>query len=168
MSTMHAMLNRPAVAVLSAAALAAALAVGGCAPIRMQNGYQAIEHQPKDVKVGVDTRSTVLENLGSPSLVSTFDANTWYYMNQQTNQMSFHGMQVRRRNVTAITFDKDKETVTEVKNYTLRDGKIIAFNGRETPTRGRELSVLEQLLGNIGRGSMLPQTDPTPGQRPGQ
>ena len=54
-----------------------------------------------------------------------------------------------------------------VNNYTLKDGKVIAFNGRETPTRGRELTILEQLLGNVGRGSMLPRDDEgVPGNRP--
>jgi outer membrane protein assembly factor BamE (lipoprotein component of BamABCDE complex) len=70
--------------------------------------------------------------------------------------------------VVQITFDKDSEKVTDVKTLTLKDGKVFAYNGRETPTRGRELSGLEQLLGNIGRGSMLPPTDATPGSRPGQ
>ena len=37
---------------------------------------------------------------------------------------------------------------------------MIAFNGRETPTRGRELTIIEQLLGNVGRvGSVLGQRD---------
>ena len=165
------MLRRPAstfsvTAVLAAAALAGALSAAGCAPLRQANGYQAIDHKPKDTKVGVDTKSTVLDALGSPSAVSTFDPNTWYYINQSTNQMSFHAVQVRRREVVSITFDKDKETVTAVQTYSLKDGKLMAYNGRETPTRGREMSVIEQLLGNVGRGGVLPQNDPTPGQRP--
>ena len=158
---------RPLIAAMAAAGLTGALGLGGCAPQRAVTGYQAIEHQPKDMKVGTDTKSTVLEALGSPSAVSAFDPNVWYYMNQNSNQMSFHAVQVTKRNITAITFDKDKETVTDVKSFTLKDGKLIAYNGRETPTRGREMSVLEQLLGNVGRGTMLPQQDPTPGQRPG-
>ena len=158
--------RRPAYALLAAAVLAGALTAAGCAPLRESNGYQAIDHKPKDTKVGVDTKSTVLDQLGSPSVVSTFDPNTWYYINQSTNQMSFHAVQVRRREIVAITFDKDKEVVTAVNNYSLKDGKVVAYNGRETPTRGREMSVLEQLLGNVGRGGVLPQTDPTPGQRP--
>ena len=36
---------------------------------------------------------------------------------------------------------------------------MIAFNSRETPTRGREMTVLEQLLGSIGNGSALPLDD---------
>ena len=159
------MLLRPAFALFAAASLAGALA-SGCAPIREQNGYQAIEHKPADMKVGTDTKSAVLDALGSPSAVSTFDPNVWFYMSQRTNQMSFHAIRVTRRNVIQITFDKESEKVTDVKTYTLKDGKIIAYNGRETPTRGRELSAIEQLLGNIGRGSMLPQNDPTPGAHP--
>jgi hypothetical protein len=45
---------------------------------------------------------------------------------------------------------------------------VIAFNDRETPTRGREMTVLEQLLGSVGRGGLLPQDDEgVPGSRPG-
>lgn len=167
MSKMQSMLRRPAIAIFTAAALAGVLTVG-CAPIRQTNGYQAIEHKPADSKVGVDTKSTVLETLGSPSVISTFDPNVWFYMSQRTDQMSFHAVRVIRRSVIQITFDKASEKVTDVKSFALKDGKVIAYNGRETPTRGRELSIIEQLLGNVGRGSLLPPTEPTPGQRPGQ
>ena len=136
MSKKQSMLRRPAFAALTAAALAGALAVG-CAPIQQTNGYQAIEHKPAETKVGVDTKSTVLDTLGSPSVVSAFDPNVWFYMSQHTNQMSFHSIRVTRRSVIQITFDKDSEKVTDVKAFTLKDGKVIAYNTRETPTRGR-------------------------------
>ncbi len=48
--------------------------------------------------------------------------------------------------------------------YSLKDGRVIAFNGRETPTRGREMTVLEQLLGSISAGGVLP---PDQNQTPG-
>jgi hypothetical protein len=80
-------------------------------------------------------------------------------MNQVKQRVAFRKPTVISRNVTAITFNKENEQVESVNNYTLKDGKVIAFNGRETPTRGRELTILEQLLGNVGRGSMLPRDD---------
>ena len=151
------------------AALAAGLlATGACAPITSYSGFQAIESDPKDVAVGTDTKSTVRGKLGSPSATSTFDPNVWFYMNQIKARIAFRKPTVTARTVTAITFNKDSETVESVSSYTLKDGKVIAFNGRETPTRGREMTVLEQLLGTVGRGSMLPQDDETvPGNRPG-
>ncbi|MND02397.1 hypothetical protein D3C83_217680 [compost metagenome] len=49
--------------------------------------------------------------------------------------------------------------------YTLKDGKVVAFNGRETPTRGREMTILEQLLGNVGSGVLPNSEDDDPGNR---
>jgi len=152
-----------------AAIAAALLSSTACAPIVSYSGFQAIESDPKDVKVGADTKSTVRGKLGSPSATSTFDPNVWFYMNQIKQRVAFQRPSVIARNVTAISFNKESETVESVNNYTLKDGKVVAFNGRETPTRGRELTILEQLLGNVGRGSMLPQNDEDtlPGNRPG-
>ena len=59
-----------------------------------------------------------------------------------------------------------KSTLVDAVTTLLVPAQKIAYNKAETPTRGRELSVIEQLLGNIGRGGMLPQ-DNDPGQRPG-
>jgi outer membrane protein assembly factor BamE (lipoprotein component of BamABCDE complex) len=162
--TLH-KLRRP----LLAAALVAGAALAACAPIRQVSGYQAIDHQPQDVKVGMDTKSTVLDQLGSPSSQSTFDPNTWYYITQLSAEIGYHKPRVTKRIVVAISFDKDSEKVTKIDQYSLKDGKVMAYNDRETPTRGRELSWVEQLLGNVGRGSMLPQDQQqtAPGQRPG-
>ena len=152
----------------------AALAVGyltatACAPISTYSGFQAIESDPKDVKAGVDTKSTVRAKLGSPSATSTFDPNIWFYMNQLKQRVAFQRPRVVSRNVTAIAFNKDSEQVESVRNYTLKDGKVIAYNTRETPTRGREMTILEQMLGAVGRGGMLPRNDEegVPGTRPG-
>jgi len=163
------MFRRAAYVAIAASLLAPSLlGLGACAPMTSYSGFQAIESDPKDVKVGTDTKSTVRGKLGSPSATSTFDPNVWFYMNQIKQRVAFRRPQVVNRNITAITFNKENEQVASVNNYTLKDGKVIAFNGRETPTRGRELTILEQLLGNVGRGSMLPRDDETvPGNRPG-
>jgi len=151
------------------AALAAGLlSLGACAPMKSYSGFQAVESDPKDVQVGTDTKSTVRGKLGSPSATSTFDPNVWFYMNQVKERVAFKRPHVTARHITAVTFNKETEVVEHVDNLTLRDGKAIAFNSHETPTRGRELTVLEQLLGTVGRGTLLPQDDEgIPGSRPG-
>jgi outer membrane protein assembly factor BamE (lipoprotein component of BamABCDE complex) len=99
--------------------------------------------------------------------VAAFDPNTWYYISQVTDQMAFHTPNIRRRDVVAINFDKSDDKVLAVNTYSLKDGHVVPFNKRSTPTRGRELSVIEQILGNIGNGQILPQEDINPGsQRP--
>jgi outer membrane protein assembly factor BamE (lipoprotein component of BamABCDE complex) len=155
----------------TAFAVMVALAGAGltaCAPISSYSGFQAIDANPKDVKVGTDTKSTVRAKLGSPSATSTFDPNVWFYMNQIKQRVAFRRPVVTYRDVTAITFNKETEAVETVNNYSLKDGKVIAYNGRETPTRGREMTILEQLIGTVGRGGLLPNEDEgVPGTRPG-
>jgi outer membrane protein assembly factor BamE (lipoprotein component of BamABCDE complex) len=156
--------------VIFAACAAGLLATTACAPITSYSGYQTVDADPaKDVKVGTDTKSTVRAKLGSPSATSTFDPNVWFYMNQVKERVAFERPKVVARHVTAISFDKDSEQVLTVNNYTLKDGRVIAYNNRETPTRGREMTAIEQILGTIGRGGMLPSDENSgvPGTRPG-
>src|SRR3546814_14332332 len=47
--------------------------LSGCAPMTRYSGYQAVDANPGDVKLDVDTKSTVRGRLGSPSATSTFD-----------------------------------------------------------------------------------------------
>ncbi len=147
-----------------AALVAVAALAGACAPIVGMNGFQVVDAKPQDVVVGTDTRDTVMAKLGSPSARSTFEDNVWYYISQITEKYTYNRAQVTQRQVTAITFNEADGKVTEVRNLGLEDGQQIAMSSRETPTRGRQLTILEQLLGNVGRGQ-LPREEDVPGQR---
>jgi len=147
------------------AALSATVLTAGCAPVVGQNGFQVIDTRPTDIVAGTDTRQTVLTKLGSPSTTSTFESDTvWYYISQVTEKYTYNRPQVTQRTVTEITFNEGGQ-VAAVRSLGLADGERIAMNSRETPTRGRQLTILEQLLGNVARGQ-LPRTDENePGQR---
>ncbi|QBX38125.1 outer membrane protein assembly factor BamE [Brevundimonas sp. S30B] len=155
----------PRISILAAIASAAAL-TSACAPVIGVNGFQAIDVKPQDLVVGTDTKETVLAKLGSPSTTSTFEPDAvWYYIGQVTEKYTYNLPQVTQRSVTEVTFDKASGQVAAVRTLGLDDGRDIAMNSRETPTRGRSLTILEQLLGNVGRGQ-LPRTDEDlPGQR---
>lgn len=150
---------------LTFAALSVAALTAACAPTIGQNGFQAIDAKPTDIVAGTDTRQTVLTRLGSPSTTSTFEKETiWYYISQTTEKYTYNRPQVTQRNVTEITFNEAGQ-VAGIRTLGLDDGQRLAMNGNETPTRGRQLTILEQLLGNVGRGQ-LPQTDQDqPGQQ---
>jgi len=72
---------------------------------------------------------------------------------------------VSQRSVTEITFDKADGKVAAVRTLGLEDGRQVAMERRETPTRGRQLTILEQLLGNVGRGQLPRTEEDVPGQR---
>jgi outer membrane protein assembly factor BamE (lipoprotein component of BamABCDE complex) len=146
-----------------AIALAAVLAVAGCRSTRDFHGYVPDQALPTDVQPNVDTRSTVLARLGSPSSTSLFDDNLWIYMSSTRELLAFYHPKVVQREIVAIQFNEE-DVVSDVLVYDVNDGRTIAYNTNVTPTRGRELGILEQLFGTLGR---LPQQ--LPGQQdPGQ
>jgi outer membrane protein assembly factor BamE (lipoprotein component of BamABCDE complex) len=151
------------------AAVAAVLTVGSlgaCAPVVGMHGFQVVDVAPSDIVAGTDTKETVLARLGTPSTTSTFERDqVWYYMSQTTERYTYNRPQVSQRSITEITFNEADGKVAQVRTLGLEDGQKIAMERRETPTRGRQLTIMEQLLGTVGRGQ-LPRTDEDqPGQR---
>lgn len=126
-------------------------------PIEDYHGYTPDEILPANVKPGEDTRASVLAQLGSASTESLFDENTWFYITTQRERIAFLTPQTKRRTITAIRFDAE-DRVDEVLTYDETDGRVINYAARETPTRGRELGLLEQLFGTVGAVA-LPRTD---------
>jgi outer membrane protein assembly factor BamE (lipoprotein component of BamABCDE complex) len=151
-------------AIVAAAVVAGSL--GACAPVVGLHGFQVVDVAPSDIVAGTDTKETVLARLGTPSTTSTFERDLiWYYMSQTTERYTYNKAQVSQRSITEITFNKDDGKVAQVRTLGLEDSEKIAMERRETPTRGRALTILEQLLGNVARGQ-LPRTDEDqPGQR---
>jgi outer membrane protein assembly factor BamE (lipoprotein component of BamABCDE complex) len=139
------------------------LGAAACTPVNSYQGFQAVDHSPSEVKVGEDTRTTVQAKLGSPTAVGTFDKDTWFYMSQVSERIGFYHPRVTKRDVTAIAFAKGGDKVADIRTFTLKDGRVIAYNEQETPTRGREMTVLEQLLGSISAAGALPPPDVNPG-----
>jgi outer membrane protein assembly factor BamE (lipoprotein component of BamABCDE complex) len=138
------------------------VAIGGCAATRDFHGYVPDQALPIDVQPTVDTRTTVLARLGTPSTTSIFDDQLWVYMSSTRELLTFYYPKVVQREIVAIKFDDD-DVVSDVLVYDVNDGRTVAYNSRVTPTRGRELGILEQLFGTIG--SLRNQL---PGQQQGQ
>ena len=103
-----------------------------------------------DILPGSDTRDDVVDKLGSPSAVSTFMDRRWYYIGQKQEQFAFLDPTILERSVLVVSFD-NAGTVDDTVMYTLEDGEIVSPVGRTTPTEGKELTILQQLFGNLGR-----------------
>ena len=134
-------------------ALLAVAAVGlaaGCQDNVQVRGNMPDADVVSEIRPGVHGRDDIIDMLGSPSTVSTFEDNTWYYVGQKSEQLAFLKPEVIERKVLVISFD-ETGLVGETKTYTLADAREIDPVGRETPTEGRDLTILQQLFGNIGR-----------------
>lgn len=132
------------------AVLLAGAALAGCAPAVDTRGYVPNAESLDRVKPGQQTRSDVAEILGTPSSVAPFSDDTWFYIERKTRTIAFFEPEVLEQNVVVVEFD-DTGVVRDVRHYTLADGKVIDPVSRKTPAPGKELSFLEQLVGNIGR-----------------
>src|SRR6185503_10850154 len=156
-----------ALRLLALAGLCAA-AITGCAATRDFHGYVPDQALPTDVQPAVDTRSTVLARLGTPSTTSIFDDNLWVYMSSTRELLTFYYPKVVQREIVAIQFDDD-DVVSDVLVYDVNDGRTVSYNSRVTPTRGRELGILEQLFGTIGSlRNQLPGQDERNRRQPGE
>ena len=127
-----------------------ALALGACAQSVQVRGNIPDGDVVSKISPGVHTRIDITSLLGSPSTVSTFEDSKWYYIGQKTTQFAFFEPEVLERKVLVISFD-EAGYVADTRTYGLEDGKIIDPVERITPTEGRELSIIQQLLGNLGR-----------------
>ncbi len=121
-----------------------------CSPREQIHGYLPDEERLAEVQKGVHDRASIEALLGSPSSVGTFEDKTWYYITRHTEKLAFFQEEVLDQKVVAIVFD-DAGVVADIRQYDLSDGREIEPVDRETPTRGKELTILQQLLGNIGR-----------------
>ena len=132
------------------AATAFAALLSACAPNIIQRGNLPDPDLLSQVQPGVQTRNQVADLLGSPSSIATFGDEVWYYISSQTKTLAFYEPEVIDQKVIAITFD-DAGKVKTIRAYGLEDAQAIDPVARTTPTGGREITFLEQLVGNLGR-----------------
>ncbi len=126
-----------------------AAGLSACAPIKDVRGYVPDAEKVADIKVGQDTKQTVQQKLGTPSSTASFGDPTWYYISIEQERYAFFNPDVTKREILAVQF-ADNGKVAELRNYGIEDGQVIALVDRETPSRGKELSFLQQVFGNIG------------------
>jgi outer membrane protein assembly factor BamE (lipoprotein component of BamABCDE complex) len=123
--------------------------LAACAPIRDVRGYVPDDEKVAEVAIGGDTRDSVQEKLGTPSSTAAFGDPTWYYISTEQERYAFFHPDVTKRQILAIQFGDDGK-VNDVRKYGVEDGQVIALVDRETPSRGKEMTFLQQLFGNMG------------------
>lgn len=144
--------RKPAFAI-AAALLAAPLLLSACNSTSevLSHGYQVNEDTLALVPVG-SSREQVLLSLGTPSTTSN-QANgneTFYYISQRkARRFAFEKPRVVDQRVLAI-YMSEASTVERIANYGMQDGKVFDFVARVTPTGGKDLSFISQLLSGAG------------------
>jgi outer membrane protein assembly factor BamE (lipoprotein component of BamABCDE complex) len=126
------------------------LLLAACSPTIQQEGNVPDPDQVVQINPGVDDKNRVTQLLGSPSSVSAFQDRTWYYISRRTEQTAFLDPQIVEQEVLAVSFDS-QNIVQDMKVYGLENGRLVAMTERVTPTHGNDLTLMQQVLGNLGR-----------------
>lgn len=124
------------------------LAVSACAPRFKSHGYAPPQVELDRIAVGQDTKRTVGGLLGRPGDTGILTDDAWYYVATDTETYLYGPKEVTGRRVVAIQFDEE-DVVRDVSVYGIEDGRTVQLVTRTTETFGNELSIIEQVLGNI-------------------
>ena len=71
-------------------------------------------------------------------------------MSERTERTAFFEPELLERKIVALVFD-DRGVVEDIVTYTENDKQEVELVSRVTPTAGNELSIIQQLFGNVGR-----------------
>jgi outer membrane protein assembly factor BamE (lipoprotein component of BamABCDE complex) len=138
-----------------------AAALGGCRSVELskpseiiQQGYVVDQESIAAVPVG-SSREQVILSLGTPSTVNNIDGNEVFYYISQTRKRSvaFQSAKLVDQRVMAVYFAQDG-TVSNIANYGLKDGKVFDFIKRVTPTGGKDLTFIGQVLSGLGKSTV--------------
>lgn len=138
---------------LLAALLIGAAPLSGCGAQIDRHGHVFIDVDMDQLQPGM-SKEEVQTALGSPDTTSTIGGDAYYYISTTTKTVAFLKPREIDRQVVAVYFDPS-ERVRNVANYGLKDGIVVDYYNDETPARGKDLSLLEQLFGNIASRNLF-------------
>src|SRR5690349_7204336 len=123
-----------------------ALAVASCdSTVVEMRGFAPTPGSVEKLEAGTQSREDVIRLVGSPTSVATFNPNVWYYITQKQETFAFLKPEITEQKVMQLNFD-DAGRLKTIQNYDLKDAQDVTMVSRVTPTAGKELTILEQLL----------------------
>lgn len=134
---------------LTCAALGALFLGTACTPTHSVRGNLVQDYQLAEIKAGQDTRSDILKKLGSPTTKAPFNDDIWYYIGQEMDKKGIMDPEVVAERIIVVSFTQDGvvKRIEDVKANRVN----VPYEDRVTPTTGNEFTVLQQLLGNLGK-----------------
>ena len=136
---------------LRLACLASAITViSACSPTYRNYGYIPPQEDLDAIVVGVDTRSTVQQTLGSVGASSVIEEDAVYFVRSRVRTLALLEPEVIERQVVAVSFDQ-AGVVQNIETFGLEQGQIVQLSRRVTDSSVADRTFLRQLFGNIGQ-----------------
>jgi len=130
-------------------ALCGVIGAAGCAAIYQNHGYVPPESDLENLIVDVDTRATVDDQIGPPSVSGMVGDGDYYYVRSRKRTYMMLRPKVIERQVVAISFNDD-DTIANIERFGLEEGKVVPIASRVTDSSVVDNGFLRQIIGNIG------------------
>jgi outer membrane protein assembly factor BamE (lipoprotein component of BamABCDE complex) len=155
-------LRTSSAAIAIAATVAASTILSACSTQQILTHGAVITRDQIDLVPVGSSKDQVLLALGTPSTTGAFDGEVYYYISQKKQKnFAFQKGKIVEQRVIAVYFD-ETQIVTRVADYGLQDGKVFDFISRTTPTTGRDLTFLGQILSGPTAGGKTTPINPLP------
>ena len=150
------------------ATLVSSTLLAGCVEEKVFNNGPVITQDQLDLVPVGSSQDQVLLALGTPSTTGQFGNEVYYYISQKrAKTYEFQKPKLIDQRVLSVYFDGEN-TVSQIANYGIQDGKVFDFISRTTPTGGEDFTLLRQLLtGRASPASILQETDRSSAGTPG-
>ncbi|MBU2956470.1 outer membrane protein assembly factor BamE [Paracoccus sp. C2R09] len=129
--------------------LVALLGLAACSPIYTNHGYVPPEIDLAQVQVGQTTRDDLQGLIGRPSAQGLLTGSGWYYVGSRWRRLGPAAPQEIDRQVVAVSF-AESGVVSNVERFGLERGRVVSLSRRVTDGSVTEISLIGQLLGNLG------------------
>ncbi len=133
--------------------------LSGCGAQIDRHGHVFIDVDVNSIQPGM-TKDQVTGVLGSPDTTSTIAGEAYYYISTTQKTVAFLKPREIDRQVVAVYFGGDAN-VQQVAHYGLKDGIVVNYLKDETPARGKDLGLIEQIFGNIANRGLFKDQRPS-------
>jgi len=126
-----------------------------CGTTVTKHGHHFHETDVQQIRPGM-SHEQVRMTLGTPTTTASVGAgNAYYYISNTMSQTAFLAPTELDRQVVAVYFTPSG-SVERVAQYGMKDGKVIDFISRTTPSvNTNDEGLLKQLFRNLGRGGAI-------------
>ena len=132
-------------------ALILSVSLAACTANYRNHGYVPLDEDLSQITVGVDTRDTVAELVGTPSSAGVLNDSGYYYVRSRVKHFAWQKPEVVERQVVAVSFTQ-AGIVENIGRYTLQDGVVVPLARRIT-RNGQDVNFIKKILSNLGRFS---------------
>ena len=115
----------------------------------VHNGNMPTDDKIAQISKG-QSRDEVLDILGSPSAVSTLNANEWLYMSSTVRKVAFLKPKMLQRDVLTIAFDENGQ-VNKISKLDKNDGQNLKIDKDETTSNEHDLGFFKRYFGGVGQ-----------------